>query len=167
LITVEPVPARDCGDSYVVAFGVGDVVITRRLLETHIPAALRAALVIRTLPNDDSKLTRRYDDRMPPYFTTEAMELIASLGFRHLLVDLPSIDRMSDDGMLSNHRIFWNVAQRSFETNPQTRRNSTVTELIFAPNEIPDGEYILNLQIAPFESDASPSRPILFKMKNS
>jgi len=167
LITVEPVPARDCGDSYAVAFGVGDVVITRRLLETHIPAALRAALVIRTLPNDDSKLTRRYDDRMPPYFTTEAMELIASLGFRHLLVDLPSIDRMSDDGMLSNHRIFWNVAQRSFETNPQTRRNSTVTELIFAPNEIPDGEYILNLQIAPFESDASPSRPILFKMKNS
>jgi hypothetical protein len=36
--------------------------------------------------------------------------------------------------------------------------------LIYVPNEVPDGTYILNLQIAPFENDASPSKPILYKV---
>ena len=122
---------------------------------------------MRTLLNGDSKLTRVYKDTIAPYFTTEAMEFIVSLGIKHLLVDLPSIDRMSDEGKLSNHRIFWNVDQGSFVTNPVTRKNCTITELIYVSNEVADGEYMLNLQIAPFESDASPSRPLLFKMKNS
>jgi kynurenine formamidase len=111
---------------------------------------------------------RRVDkDSTPPYFSTEAMEFILSLGIKHMLVDLPSIDRLSDQGKLSNHRIFWNVDQGIFETNAATRKNSTVTELIYVPNEVQDGNYMLNLQIAPFESDASPSRPLLFKIKNS
>jgi hypothetical protein len=38
--------------------------------------------------------------------------------------------------------------------------------MIYVPDEISDGEYLLNLQIAPFVSDASPSRPVLFKIKN-
>ena len=29
---------------------------------------------------------------------------------------------------------------------------------------IHDGEYILELQVAPFENDASPSRPLLYKI---
>jgi len=79
-----------------------------------------------------------------------------------LLVDLPSIDRLFDEGRLSNHRIFWNVEAGKFETNRATRLNSTVSELVYIPNEVEDGEYLLNLQIAPFESDASPCRPLLF-----
>ncbi len=128
-----------------------------------------SALIIRTLPNDESKLTRQYGttnlilSNIPPFFSTEAMEYIVGLGVKHLLVDLPSIDRMYDEGKLSNHRIFWNVEQGSFETNPDTLINSTITELIYVPNEIKDGNYLLNLQIAPFMADASPSRPILFK----
>ncbi len=121
------------------------------------------ALIVRTLPNDDSKLSREYGDVVPPYFSTDAMQYIVECGFKHLLVDLPSIDRLFDDGKLSNHRIFWNVKQGSFETNENTRINSTITELIYVPNEVADGEYLLNLQIAPFESDCAPSRPILFK----
>ena len=110
-----------------------------------------------------AKLTRVYDeDNIPPYFTADAMEFIVECGFKHLLVDLPSIDRLFDDGKLANHRIFWNVEQGSFETNAETRINSTITELIYVPNEVADGEYLLNLQIAPFESDAAPSRPVLF-----
>ena len=121
------------------------------------------ALVIRTLPNDSSKVDRVYDgENIPPYFTEEAIRLIVDLGFTHLLVDLPSIDRLFDQGRLSNHRIFWNVEAGSFETDPNTRTNSTITELIYVPNQIPDGEYLLNLQIAPFASDAAPSRPLLF-----
>ena len=121
------------------------------------------ALIVRTLPNDDGKLSRVYDENfIPPYFAANAIEFIVECGFKHLLVDLPSIDRMFDDGKLVNHRIFWNVEQASFEINTATRINSTITELIYVPNEVADGEYLLNLQIAPFDSDAAPSRPILF-----
>ena len=120
------------------------------------------ALIVRTLPNDDSKLTRRYGEGpVPPYFTPEAMEYIVACGFRHLLVDMPSIDRMFDEGKLVNHRIFWNVEPGSREVNAATRVNNTITELIYVPNEVVDGEYLLNLQIAPFVADAAPSRPVL------
>ena len=122
------------------------------------------ALIVRTLPNDNSKLTRMYDaDYVPPYFTEGAMNFIVERGFRHLLVDLPSIDRIFDDGKLQNHRIFWNVEPGSFETNTDSRVNSTITELIYVANNVADGEYLLNLQIAPFATDAAPSRPVLFQ----
>lgn len=121
------------------------------------------ALIVRTLPNDASKLSRvYYENYIPPYFTTDAMEFIVAANFQHLLVDLPSIDRLYDDGKLINHRAFWNVEPGSFEINAATRMHSTITEMIYVPNEVEDGEYLLNLQIAPFESDASPSRPVLF-----
>ncbi len=121
------------------------------------------ALIVRTLPNDDSKLIRRYgEENIPPYFASDAMEYIVESGFKHLLVDMPSIDRIFDEGKLTNHRIFWNVPPDSREINDQTRIHSTITELIYVPNEVPDGEYLLNLQIAPFVSDATPSRPVLF-----
>ena len=122
------------------------------------------ALIVRTLPNDDSKMTREYGDTIPPYFSTESMRYIVECGFKHLLVDLPSIDRVFDEGRLLNHRIFWNIGEGSFETSSSSRLNSTITELIYVPIEVEDGEYLLNLQIAPFATDASPSRPILFKI---
>lgn len=165
LVSVEPALASDANDSYSIEVAAEDRLITRNALRG---AGVRTAaggrdqaLIVRTLPNDDSKLTRRYGDDVPPYFTTEAMQFIAS-GFKHLLVDLPSVDRMYDKGKLSNHRIFWNVEQGSFETNQETRIRNTITELIYVPNDVEDGEYLLNLQIAPFETDASPSRPLLF-----
>jgi hypothetical protein len=37
--------------------------------------------------------------------------------------------------------------------------------MIFVDNEVKDGSYLLNLQIASFENDASPSKPILFEIK--
>jgi arylformamidase len=122
------------------------------------------AIIVRTLPNDDSKLTAEYGEQnIPPYFAADAMEYIVECGFKHLLVDMPSIDRIFDDGNLVNHRIFWNVEPRSREINSKTRINSTITEMIYVPTEVEDGEYLLNLQIAPFESDCAPSRPILLR----
>ena len=126
-----------------------------------------SALIIRTLPNDTSKLERNYDeDYIPPYFTEGAIRMIVLNGYTHLLVDLPSIDRLFDEGKLLNHRIFWNVEPGSFETKAETRMNATITEMIYVPNDIPDGEYLLNLQLAPFASDAAPSRPVLFLRTN-
>jgi len=162
LITVDPEAAAGCDESHSTEFGATDRLITRRSFAGKLQATHPYALIVRTLPNDDRKLTQVYKDRIPPFFTTEAMDLIVSLGIKHLLVDLPSIDRIYDEGKLSNHRAFWNVDQNSCELNTNVRRNCTITELIYVPNNVPDGRYLLNLQIAPFESDASPSRPILF-----
>jgi kynurenine formamidase len=173
-ITNERISVRDClRDSFVLAALItveptaadnGDPVITKSSIERSISGKSVEALTIRTLPNDDSKLTRRYIDKIPPYFAHDAMTFIVQQGIRHLLVDMPSIDRLFDEGRLLNHRIFWNVEEGKFETNENTRRDCTITELIYVPNEVEDGPYLLNLQIAPFASDASPSRPILFKL---
>jgi hypothetical protein len=45
-----------------------------------------------------------------------------------------------------------------------TRAHATITELAFVGNSVPDGAYLLSLQVAPFEADAAPSRPILYPL---
>ena len=168
LISIEPEPASSSGERYSSSFEKGDRVNSARLVGQGLQRSGwsrtdgPAALVVRTHPNSLDKLSWRYGDDIPPYFTNDAAELIVASGFAHLLVDLPSIDRIYDEGKLSNHRIFWNVEPGSFQTNPSTREHSTVTELIYVPNDANDGLYMLNLQIAPFAADASPSRPVLF-----
>ena len=164
LVTVQP--ERDGGDLVLTLAGLKEKLVAPRTpLEAGTPAVQpEKALIVRTLPNDRSKLTAQYGDaNIPPYFTAETMEYIVESGFKHLLVDIPSIDRLFDDGKLANHRIFWNMEPGSRETNADTRIHSTITEMIYVPNEIEDGEYLLNLQIAPFESDCAPSRPILLR----
>jgi arylformamidase len=74
-----------------------------------------------------------------------------------LLVDTPSVDKENDNGELLAHKAFWNIVG-------QTRMDATITELIYVPNSVKDGKYILNILIAPFENDASPSKPILYKL---
>ncbi len=143
-----------------------DLIITKEHLEQTLaamPEHFMEALVIRTLPNTENKVTRYYGDDMPPYFTADAMQYIHDLGVQHLLVDMPSVDRLDDGGKLLNHRIFWNIAEG--ETTIHEVSNKTITELIYVPNTIVDGSYILNLQVAAFKSDAAPSRPILFEVK--
>jgi arylformamidase len=162
LISVRPESVHDTIDTYSPSVRDGDQLITLSSIEQSVNRS--EALIIRTLPNADSKLTAQYGENVPPYFTTEAMEFIVESGVRHLLVDLPSVDRLFDDGRLLNHRIFWNIDAGSLEVNADTRRHNTITELIYVPNSVVDGEYLLNLQIAPFSSDASPSRPLLFRL---
>ena len=120
-------------------------------------------LIIRTLPNAESKKSRDYMKETPSFFSIDAMEYIVSLGVEHLLVDTPSVDRLLDDGHLSAHNIFWETKGKEF--NPNTK-NKTITEMIFASENIKDGGYLLNLQIPAFVSDAAPSRPILYKVND-
>jgi kynurenine formamidase len=115
------------------------------------------ALIIRTKPNDDSKMQRQYSGTNFPYLTLGAMQRIVDAGVQHLLIDLPSVDREEDGGALAAHHLFWNVPS---EPNFQ----KTITELIYVPNEIIDGEYVLNLQVSNFANDAAPSRPMLFAL---
>ena len=171
LISVAPSPASVSEDSYPIRLHESESLITRRLLATAMSQALSdqlefkpvpRALIVRTLPNEETKMERNYDAAPPPFFSSEAMDWVAANGFEHLLVDLPSIDRLDDQGRLSNHRRFWNVEPGSFAAHEKSRLNATITELVYVPDEVRDGLYLLNLQISPFQSDASPSRPILF-----
>ncbi len=165
LITVSPENALESDETYAVKFDDTDKLITRQAIQnSKLKIKNAEALIIRTLPNDESKKSRDYSLQNPPFFSTEAMQYIVELGVKHLLVDVPSLEKLRDEGKLSNHRIFWNVGQDLCSITPQTKVNNTVTEMIYVPGEIADGVYLLNLQIAPFVSDASPSRPILFKM---
>ncbi len=167
LISVETENAAESGESYAFDLSGADELITRNAIESsleNVDENFRQGLIIRTLPNDESKLSKTYLDVVPPFFSLEAMRFIRELNVKHLLVDLPSIDRIYDKGKLANHRIFWNVEKDSFETNARSFTGNTITELIYAPDEIADGIYLLNLQIAPFAADASPSRPRLFRV---
>ena len=114
------------------------------------------ALIIRTLPNLESKKSMDYSTTNPTYFDVKCAEKIIKAGIDHLLVDLPSVDRENDNGVLAFHHAFWEVPN-----NPNFER--TISELVFVENEVEDGIYILNLQVAPFENDAAPSRPVLYK----
>jgi len=140
-----------------------DLVITREMLHeklNDISSLFLEGLIIRTLPNSKQKLSQNYMQITPPFFTIEAMQYIRDIGVKHLLVDVPSVDRLFDDGHLSCHNIFWNTKEKKYNSST---KNYTITEMIYVDNKIADGLYLLNLQIPSFVSDAAPSRPIIFK----
>lgn len=116
------------------------------------------AVVIRTLPNPISKINQQYSNTNPPYLDVEVVDYLLEKRVEHLLIDLPSVDREFDDGVLAAHHRFWNYPE-----SPQLHR--TISELIYVPDEVKDGFYLLNFQIASFENDASPSKPTLYRLK--
>ncbi len=139
-----------------------DNVITPAMLHHNHPD-FSDALIIRTTPNSPDKTTRNYSDDLPPFFSAEAMTYITEQGVKHLLVDMPSVDRV-DDEKLTGHHIFWGVTDGN-NIDQTSASDKTITELIYVPDDIKDGAYLLNLQIAPFMGDAAPSRPVLYEVK--
>jgi kynurenine formamidase len=163
LISVFP---ESTTENYTPELNSEDLVITKQGLENklqNINQEFLNGLIIRTLPNSESKKSRDYMKDAPSFFSIDAMEYIVSLGVKHLIVDTPSVDRLLDDGHLSAHNIFWETKGKEF--NPNTK-NKTITEMIFASENIKDGSYLLNLQIPAFVSDAAPSRLILYKVND-
>lgn len=140
-----------------------DLVITKNQIDKALNGRTPEAILIRTLPNSEQKKHKNYSKTNPPYLSEEAAIFIREIGIQHLLIDLPSVDREEDEGKLLAHKAFWNVKNVN-NLNDDARLNCTITEMIFVENEIQDGSYILNLQIASFENDASPSKPILYKI---
>jgi arylformamidase len=168
LVTLSPVDAVTSGESTQPAPRPGDSMVTRAALAQ----ALRrdslegcSALVVRTTPNAESKLDRRYGpDAPPPYFSAEFMHALVADGIEHLVCDLPSVDRAADEGQLTAHRIFWGLAAGAIDPRTATRSKATITELAYIDDGIEDGLYVLNLQVPPFDSDAAPSRPLLLPL---
>ncbi len=140
-----------------------DWLITKKQLVGKIKNA--DTLIIRTLPNSATKKTMNYSHTNPAYFEKDAVEFMVESGIQHLLVDLPSIDKEKDEGKLLCHKAFWQIDDVNIISD-KVRKNATITEFIFVSDEIEDGDYILNLQIASINNDATPSKPILYKIIN-
>ena len=141
-----------------------DWIITKNQIEKSLNENRPEALIIRTLPNLESKKHQKYSHTNPPYLSEEAAVFIREIGIKHLLIDLPSVDREEDEGKLLAHKAFWNVTDIN-SLNKDARLDCTITEMIYVDDTILDGKYLLNLQIVNFENDASPSKPILYEIK--
>jgi arylformamidase len=168
LISVSPEDAAESVETSAPGPQPGDHLITARVIApalATIGAPPVEALVVRTLPNRADKLTRDWmKPPLPPYFSREAMALLVRRGVRHLLTDLPSVDRLLDEGLLSGHRVFFGMPPRSRAAADVGRADATITEMIYVPGSLPDGCYALSLQLACWVSDAVPSRPVLFPL---
>jgi len=152
VISVSPLAASSVDETYQPSLNATDQVVSSGLLAAELKrhdGFAPKALVIRTGADD-------------AFFTNEAMAAIVELGVEHLLVDLPSVDRLNDDGLLSNHRIFWDVAPGSQAARSASRIGSTITELIRVPDQVNDGPCLLSIQVPAIESDAAPSRPVIY-----
>ncbi|PZW37917.1 putative cyclase [Mesonia algae] len=135
-----------------------DLVFSKKQIELKFRQGEAQAIIIRTLPNSEAKKNRQYSHTNWPYLLEEAAEYLKECGVEHLLIDLPSVDKEKDDGKLLAHHAFWNYPEN-------TRFSATITEMIYVPENVADGNYLLNLQIASFQNDASPSKPVLYKIE--
>jgi arylformamidase len=133
----------------------GDKVITRENLEMMGRQYETEVLILRTLPNDDSKKDKNYSGTNPPYVDKEAIQLINDWNIKHLVLDLPSVDREEDGGRLEGHKAFW-YAENGWDTS------KTITELVYLPERVKDGLYFVQFSIISLEMDASPSKLILY-----
>lgn len=140
-----------------------DFVITKAQIQKALNGKKPEAIVIRT-PNTEGKTSKNYSNTNPPYLDELAALFIRESGIKHLLIDLPSVDREQDEGRLAAHKAFWNVRDIN-NLNEDARHDTTITEMVFVPDTVTDGLYLLNLQIASFENDASPSKPVLYTIK--
>ena len=149
LISVEPEIINHTDESYHVQCD-GDYVITKKSIQEKVQQ-FHSGLIIRTIPNQESKIIRNYDKVRAPFLTNQAIDYIASKDVQHLLVDLPSVDKANDEGKLGNHKKFFKYGK-------------TISELLFIEDWIRDGFGFLQIQIPNWSLDAAPSRPIFYQV---
>jgi arylformamidase len=138
----------------------GDAIITREALEAELTLPMAEAVLVRTLPNMDEKLSKVYSGTNFPFFEPDALGFLAENGVRHVLVDLPSVDREEDGGKLLAHRRFW-------FRNGEYDERATITEFIYIPDTLPDGLYWLHIESVSLTNDATPSRPVLYPLQKA
>lgn len=152
LITIAP------KQFYNEAFKQTDLLITVEQLSEQLTEPIEC-LMIRTLPNSTEKKHRNYSNTNFPYLHHDCVELLDKFHVKHLIVDLPSVDRENDNGILAFHKSFW----KTNTNNP--RMDRTITEFAFFSDDVKDGTYLLNMQTAPIENDATLCRPLLFQIQ--
>lgn len=147
LCTIEPI--EDNEDQYISLEQVKRLPIEKGI----------ECIILRTFPNKKEDKLKDWSGTNPCYIKADAMEYLVNKGIQHFMIDMPSVDREEDEGKLLAHKYFWNYPSDAI------RKNATITEMIFAPNEVPDGLYLVNIQIIPVEMDASPSNVVIFPLK--
>lgn len=165
LTTVTPEAADAIEDETVPAPAPGDRIVGVRSLDKVWEEMARTpgirALVIRTLPNEPTKLHHDYTDEIPAYLSLSAVHRLVAAGIEHLVLDLPSLDRTHDAGHLAGHRAFFGLPAASTALGEAARGHCTITELAFIPPQVADGRYLLQLQTVALAGDAVPVRPLL------
>lgn len=179
LVSVQPVPAPQTSETYMPSPAAGDLLITRAALQAAweqaalaLPAAERAAftqaLVLRTLPNPLAKMAYDYTQQPSPFFSHEAMAWLVAQGVQHLLVDMPSVDRLLDDGLLTNHRTYWGMpaagTTAAHTAAAAQRPAATITEFIYAGDAVADGVYFVSVQLPWLLAEAAPSTIVLHEL---
>lgn len=167
LITVDPVRLQETSDSYSGAFESSDWVIPSGPFESLLHQESVEAVVIRVrLPKGVGE-NGHFSGLNAPYLTTEAMAVLGNIlpAYGHLLTNLPSIDREQCGGVTPNHRAFWGLAEGTSTVQEVRFPKRMVTELLSDTFDAEDGHYILDLQVAPMDTDAVPSRPLLYRRK--
>jgi len=140
------VPKSEAKDAYAGQSSDEDFMVERASFEElHAGVVAVIARVYDVLVDDFSQSN-------PAYFSDEAMRHLRAQGVRHFLTDLPSVDRENDGGKVSAHKSFFGSADAE----------RTITELCDL-RALSPGLYALSLQVPAFESDAAPSRPIVFR----
>ncbi len=167
LLTVAPERSRDTGETSDPPPRPDDRLITRRLLTAAWPARSTPAraLVLRTLPNGPDKRQHDYTGEIAPYFSREAAQWLVESGIEHLVVDLPSIDRIEDEGRLAAHRVFFGLPPGARDLPLAQRSHCTITELAYVPDSAVDDAYLLALQVPALGGDAVSSRPLLYALE--
>lgn len=162
LLSVQPVPAAQSGEDSLPAPAPGDRLITRAAVlaawASH-AAARSSALLLQT--------GTAWDDPAPPFLSRQLMQELVARGIEHLVTDLPSVDRLADEGRLTAHRIFFGLPPGSTDLDAATRPLATITELANFPPGLRDGECALQIQVPAWSGDAVPSRPLYLPLRNA
>ena len=136
-----------------------DLIITKSMIETKInniidmnnkalSSFFKQCIFIRVECDKNIKNTNC------PFLSNDAMQYLHNNFTNVFGINLCSVDRF-ESPKVPNHRIW-------FGHNPKSNR--LIVEGLLIPNNIYDGIYCLNLQLAPIaNTDAVPTRPIVYK----
>jgi kynurenine formamidase len=155
LLTIAAVEAGVCDEDSLPSPRHGDRLLTRRALlaawTAHAHEAPRA-LLLRTGTG--------WRDAAPPFLSRQLAQELVDRGIEHLVTDLPSVDRLQDEGLLTAHRIFFGLPAGSTDIDDATRAEATITELARFPAQLVDGPCAVQIQVPSWSGDAVPSRPL-------
>ena len=145
-----------------------DLVWTRTALEDAVADVKLEAGLIASLQavilRSGSVSGQDYDQQSYPFLTLDAARWLRQHQIAHVLTDTPSLDRADDEGQLSAHRIFFGLPLTGTQV-PEYLPPRTITEMLHIPEKILDGLYLLNHNVAPWQQDAAPARPVLFPLE--
>jgi len=169
LVTIAPAPVSATPEDSDPAPETGDFLVTAAALEAacrrHQDVTPRA-MVLRTAQPSAPGPHRSYRGGSPaPYLSRQAAAWLVAHGIDHVVLDLPSADRADDGGRLTAHRLFFGLPPGSRRADQAARPQASITELAWIDAAVPDGWYLLDLQIPAFLSDAAPSRPLLYAVE--